>query len=50
MSNIASNLKYLRKKKGLTQQQFADALEIKRASVGAYEEDRYDHRMTQQLP
>lgn len=40
MSNIASNLKYLRKKKGLTQQQFADALEIKRASVGAYEEDR----------
>lgn len=40
MSNIASNLKYLRKKKGLTQQQFAEALEIKRASVGAYEEDR----------
>lgn len=40
MSNIASNLKFLRKKKGLTQQQFADVLEIKRASVGAYEEDR----------
>lgn len=40
MSNISSNLKYLRKKKGLTQQQFADALTIKRASVGAYEEDR----------
>lgn len=40
MSNISSNLKYLRKKKALTQQQFADALEIKRASVGAYEEDR----------
>lgn len=40
MPNIASNLKFLRKKKGLTQQQFADALEIKRASVGAYEEDR----------
>lgn len=40
MSNIASNLKFLRKKKGLTQQQFADALSIKRASVGAYEEDR----------
>lgn len=40
MSNISSNIKYLRKKKGLTQQQFADALEIKRASVGAYEEDR----------
>lgn len=40
MSNIASNLKYLRKKKGLTQQQFADVMEIKRASVGAYEEGR----------
>lgn len=40
MSNIASNLKFLRKKKGLTQQQFADVMEIKRASVGAYEEDR----------
>lgn len=40
MSNIASNLKFLRKKKGFTQQQFADHMEIKRASVGAYEEDR----------
>lgn len=40
MSKIASNLKFLRKKKGLTQQQFADELGIKRASVGAYEEDR----------
>ncbi len=40
MSNIALNLKFLRKKRGLTQQQFADQLEIKRASVGAYEEDR----------
>lgn len=42
MSNIASNLKYLRKTKGLTQQQFADLMEIKRASVGAYEENRAD--------
>jgi transcriptional regulator with XRE-family HTH domain len=40
MGIIANNLKYLRKKKGLTQQQFADQLQIKRASVGAYEEDR----------
>lgn len=40
MSNISSNLKYLRKKKGLTQQQFADQLDIKRSLVGAYEEDR----------
>ena len=40
MSTIANNLKYLRKKKKLTQQQFADELGIKRASVGAYEESR----------
>jgi len=40
MSNIAANLKYLRKKKGLTQQQFADSMEIKRSLVGAYEEFR----------
>lgn len=40
MSNISSNLKYLRKKKGLTQQQFADNMEIKRSLIGAYEEDR----------
>lgn len=40
MASIANNIKYLRKKGGLTQQQFADALEIKRASVGAYEEGR----------
>ena len=40
MSNISSNLKYLRKKKGQTQQHFADAMEIKRSLIGAYEEDR----------
>ncbi len=42
MSTIANNLKYLRKKKKLTQQQFADEMGIKRASVGAYEESRAD--------
>ncbi|QJD98149.1 LexA family transcriptional regulator [Mucilaginibacter robiniae] len=42
MSIISSNIKFLRKKKGLTQQQFADAIGIKRSLVGAYEEDRAD--------
>jgi len=42
MSNIPSNIKFLRKKKGLTQQQFADQLGIKRSLVGAYEEERAD--------
>ena len=40
MSNISNNLKYLRKKKGHTQQGFADIMEIKRSLIGAYEEDR----------
>lgn len=40
MSNISNNLKALRKKKSLTQQQFADAMEIKRSLIGAYEEER----------
>ena len=40
MSNISANLKYLRKKNSLTQQQFADNMEIKRSLIGAYEEDR----------
>lgn len=40
MGNIAGNLKYLRKKKGLTQQQLADTLNVKRPVIGAYEEAR----------
>src|SRR6201996_1569297 len=40
MSLISSNIKFLRKKKGLTQQQFADQVNIKRSLVGAYEEER----------
>ncbi len=42
MSIISSNIKFLRKKKGITQQQFADNIGIKRSLVGAYEEDRAD--------
>ncbi|MBD1391896.1 XRE family transcriptional regulator [Mucilaginibacter glaciei] len=40
MAKISSNIKFLRKKKGLTQQQFADQVGIKRSLVGAYEEER----------
>jgi DNA-binding XRE family transcriptional regulator len=39
MSIISQNIKFLRKKKGITQQQFADEVGIKRSLVGAYEED-----------
>ncbi len=37
---IGKNLKFLRKKKGLTQQELADKLNIRRSSIGAYEECR----------
>ncbi len=42
MGKISENIKYLRKKRGFTQQQFADVMEIKRSLVGAYEEERAD--------
>jgi transcriptional regulator with XRE-family HTH domain len=40
MSIISTNIKFLRKKKGLTQQQLADQIGIKRSLIGAYEEER----------
>jgi transcriptional regulator with XRE-family HTH domain len=40
MSKVGANIRFLRKTKNLTQQQFADSLNIKRSMVGAYEEER----------
>ena len=37
---IASNIKYLRKSKGLTQDQLADKIGVNRAMIGSYEEGR----------
>lgn len=45
MSRVSENIKYLRKKIGLTQEQFAEKIEIKRSLVGAYEEGRADPRI-----
>jgi transcriptional regulator with XRE-family HTH domain len=45
MSFAANNIKYLRKLKGYTQQEFADRLNIKRSLVGAYEEERAEPRL-----
>lgn len=39
-ATIGKNLKHLRKHKGLTQQELADHLQIRRSSIGAYEECR----------
>ncbi|MCU0429268.1 MAG: LexA family transcriptional regulator [Cytophagaceae bacterium] len=40
MSLISENIRFLRKRKGLTQEQMAERLGIKRSLVGAYEEGR----------
>lgn len=40
MNIINQNIKFIRKQKGMTQQKFADAIGIKRSSLGAYEEGR----------
>lgn len=40
MALANQNLKYLRKLRGWTQQEFADKLRIKRSLLGAYEEER----------
>ena len=45
MSNEGKNLKYLRKLRGWTQEEFANKLKIKRSLVGAYEEERAEPRL-----
>ena len=45
MSFLPSNIKFLRKEKGLTQAQLADKLTLNRSVIGAYEEGRADPRV-----
>ena len=45
MSVANKNLKYLRKLRGWTQEEFATKLRIKRSLLGAYEEERADPRV-----
>ena len=44
-SFAGQNLKYLRKLRGLTQEEFAARLQIKRSLLGAYEEERAEPRL-----
>ena len=39
MINVNENIRFLRKKKGWTQEKFSHKIGIKRSLVGAYEED-----------
>ncbi|HEX6179802.1 MAG TPA: LexA family transcriptional regulator [Chitinophagaceae bacterium] len=45
MSIAGKNLKYLRRLRGWTQEEFANRLHIKRSLLGAYEEERADPRI-----
>lgn len=45
MSIAGKNLKYLRKLRGWTQEEFSNKLGIKRSLIGAYEEERADPRL-----
>ncbi|MDP4253141.1 MAG: LexA family transcriptional regulator, partial [Bacteroidota bacterium] len=45
MSVAGKNLKYLRKLRGWTQEEFATKLKIKRSLLGAYEEERAEPRI-----
>lgn len=45
MSQAGKNLKYLRKLRNWTQEEFASKLGIKRSLIGAYEEERADPRL-----
>lgn len=45
VSFMAINLKMLRKANSLTQEDLADIIQIKRSSIGAYEEGRADPRI-----
>lgn len=45
MSYAGKNLRYLRKQKGWTQEEFANKLNIKRSLIGAYEEERAEPKL-----
>ncbi|TAF52381.1 MAG: XRE family transcriptional regulator, partial [Sphingobacteriia bacterium] len=45
MSNAGKNLRYLRKLRGWTQEEFANKLNIKRSLLGAYEEERAEPKL-----
>src|SRR3954466_9617418 len=45
MSLAGKNLKYLRKLRGWTQEEFANKLKIKRSLLGAYEEERAEPKL-----
>ncbi|SEG03166.1 XRE family transcriptional regulator [Algoriphagus boritolerans] len=46
MSYLASNLRFLRKQKNITQQDLADQLDVQRTMISAYEDGRSEPKLT----
>ncbi|MDX5339143.1 MAG: helix-turn-helix domain-containing protein [Cyclobacteriaceae bacterium] len=46
MSYLASNLRFLRKQKGITQNDLADQLDVQRTMISAYEDGRSEPKLT----
>jgi transcriptional regulator with XRE-family HTH domain len=46
MSFLASNLRFLRKQKGITQNDLADQLDVQRTMISAYEDGRSEPKLT----
>ena len=49
MVKVNENIRFLRKKRGWTQEMFSKKIGIKRSLVGAYEEGRSDPRLNNLL-
>ena len=45
MSYLASNLRFLRKQKSITQNELADKLDVQRSMISAYEDGRSEPRL-----
>ncbi|WP_192349327.1 LexA family transcriptional regulator [Algoriphagus sp. Y33] len=45
MKHLASNLRYLRKQKGITQTELADQLDVQRTMISAYEDGRSEPKL-----
>lgn len=45
MSYAGKNFRYLRKLRGLTQEEFANKIDVKRSLIGAYEEERAEPKL-----
>ena len=46
MSFLSSNLRFLRKQRGITQNELADQLDVQRTMISAYEDGRSEPKLS----